>query len=202
MTFRSQRNMKVSLSRRLSGKRRYSPVGVSILKRSPPFSGLHREHPADHKRHEDPVTRSAQAVPETNLVNPQRIWYIFLHPGVPPSGFFISQNRSARNAFPFQVLSDRSTLKRYKKGETTGPSGQLILKISSNFRPFNVLFYNREGVRVFSKQRNSSWTRRSFSENKRAQRSENQQQAWSGAHGISRWPRYTSGEAWRICPAG
>jgi hypothetical protein len=46
----------------------------------------HREHPADYKRHEDPVTRSAEAVPETNVVNPERIWYPFLHLGVPPSG--------------------------------------------------------------------------------------------------------------------
>jgi hypothetical protein len=46
----------------------------------------HREHPADHQHHEDPVTRSAETVLETNLVNPERIWYLPFHLGVPPSG--------------------------------------------------------------------------------------------------------------------
>ncbi len=79
----------------------------------------HGEHPADHKCHEDPITRSTEAVFETNLVNSERFWCMFLHVGVPPSRFVrIRKTGYARNAFFFQGLSQRFTAGQYKKGET------------------------------------------------------------------------------------
>jgi hypothetical protein len=50
----------------------------------------HCQHPADHKCDEDPITRNAEACPETDLVNGKRIWYSLLHPGVPPPQFLIN----------------------------------------------------------------------------------------------------------------
>jgi len=45
----------------------------------------HGQHPTDQEGHEDTETRGTEALPEMNLVNPERIWYIPLDHGVPPS---------------------------------------------------------------------------------------------------------------------
>ena len=49
------------------------------------------QHPADDKSYENTETRSTEARPETNLVNPKGICYLFLHPGVPPSPQFLAK---------------------------------------------------------------------------------------------------------------
>src|SRR4030066_158477 len=44
----------------------------------------HRQYPTRQERYKDTETRSAEALPEMNLVNPEWIWYVSLDHGVPP----------------------------------------------------------------------------------------------------------------------
>lgn len=81
----------------------------------------HGQHPAYQQHHEDPETRSAETVPEMYLVNTERIWYVTLDHGVPPSQQF-RKTGYGWNAFLFQLLSDKHGVSLYKNGETIGTS--------------------------------------------------------------------------------
>jgi hypothetical protein len=43
------------------------------------------QHPTRQERYEDTETRGTETVPKMNLVNPEWIWYVSVHLGVPPS---------------------------------------------------------------------------------------------------------------------
>ncbi len=78
----------------------------------------YREYPTDHKRHEDPETRCAEAVTETNLVNPKRLWYRSFQCGVPPRSHMYCKNGFARNASLCQAILGWLDVWRNKKHET------------------------------------------------------------------------------------
>jgi hypothetical protein len=59
----------------------------------------HRQRPSNQQGHKNAVTRSAEASPESDLVNSERICYFLFHPGVPPSPCLFPKNGFARNAF-------------------------------------------------------------------------------------------------------
>ena len=100
-----------------------SPFAQESVDRSemPGFVQLHRKnhladsvfpdskHPPDNKRHKDTETGSAEAPPETNLVNLKRICYVPFHLGVPPPHLFLSETGYARNALAFQPVSENAT---------------------------------------------------------------------------------------------
>jgi hypothetical protein len=76
-------------------------------------------------------------VPETNLVNPKLLWYIFLHLGVPPSQFVtICKTGYARNALFFQGFCLRFDAGLYKNGETIE---KIALNFNLNIPPTQVL---------------------------------------------------------------
>ena len=66
----------------------------------------HGQHPADNKRHEDAKTGSTEADSEPKLVNPEWIWYVSFHLGVPPPHLFLPETGYARNASAFQAESE------------------------------------------------------------------------------------------------
>jgi hypothetical protein len=79
----------------------------------------HGEHPSDNERHEDTETRSAEAGPETNLVNPKWICYVPFHLGVPPSPSVFSHNGvCAERLGSSSILRKPDQIKGNKKHES------------------------------------------------------------------------------------
>ena len=82
------------------------------------------QHPTDDKRHEDAETGSAEAPPESDLVNLERIWYMFLHRGVPPPHLF------------FPKLGMRGTPRLFK--QNLGVSPNQTLQKARNYSSYSL----------------------------------------------------------------
>jgi hypothetical protein len=78
----------------------------------------HGQHPTDQEGHEDTETRGTEALPEMNLVNPERIWYVFVHLGVPPFRMVTFQKPVCAERLLFSTVFHCATAKLAKKSET------------------------------------------------------------------------------------
>jgi len=72
------------------------------------------QHPTRQERYENTETRGTKTVPKMNLVNPERIWYVSVHLGVPPSHQF-RKTGYGWNALFFQPFFHYPTIQSTQK---------------------------------------------------------------------------------------